>query len=210
MKFIFGLLFLVLVAFCGFSQLPKCIKPIVSGGNNKTVALSASFAMFTATATSQNGKGISGYVWTQVSGPTATLVNANTKVLTVDFADTGTYIFSVKATDSCGAFNSSSVSLVVQPNSANSVTITPNVVPGNGTISITTSGPITGTGTIQIFDKYNLLMQSTSVSKLTAASVTKNMSAGSANKFGPLGTGTYTVKETFGKTILSTTFYVKW
>lgn len=178
-----------------------CIKPTVSAGANETVDLNIGYAIFVCTATSQNGsKKIASYFWVQESGPTANLVNGSTKTVTIDFPTTGTYVFMVTATDSCNAFNSSTVTLtVINTPIKDSISIIPKSVHAGTSVVATVYSVKTGNVTFLCnygnHQTQTHVVNKTSTSPVSATFTTK----GWAKK-------TYTIVAAFanGSTVLGT------
>jgi predicted peptidase len=85
--------------------------PIANAGTDKSV---------TVTSTTLTGSGadtdgsIASYQWTKISGPTATLTNANTACLKLTYLKAGVYIFKLRVTDSKGDSDSDYVKVVKQ------------------------------------------------------------------------------------------------
>jgi dienelactone hydrolase len=87
--------------------------PVVNGGADQTRSLkSTTTTSITASATDADGT-IASYVWTKLSGPTATLSGANTRTLKITNLKKGTYFFRVKATDNSGNTDSDYVRVIV-------------------------------------------------------------------------------------------------
>ena len=88
--------------------------PKVSAGNDLSVA-SASNVTLTATATDNDGS-IASYAWTQTSGKTATLINADSEIVTFVAPKVGSdqsSVFSVTVTDDQGKTSTASVTVNV-------------------------------------------------------------------------------------------------
>ncbi|MEQ1586678.1 MAG: Ig-like domain-containing protein, partial [Cyclobacteriaceae bacterium] len=99
--------------------------PVVNAGTDKTIFLPVNTVQFSGSASDPDGN-IAIQVWTQVNGPaTATLLNANTTLLTVNDLIEGIYTFRYTATDdkSSSAFDEVQVTVnaatVNQPPTAN-------------------------------------------------------------------------------------------
>ncbi|SKC82426.1 gliding motility-associated C-terminal domain-containing protein [Ohtaekwangia koreensis] len=93
--------------------------PVANAGGDKTITLPVSTTTINGSASDNDGT-VTTYAWTQVSGTTATLVNAGTATLTVNGMTTaGTYVFRLTATDDDGATDTDDVSVVVQPAAVN-------------------------------------------------------------------------------------------
>ncbi len=74
------------------------LAPVVNAGADKTVQLPVTATTLNSTATDADGS-ITTYAWTKQSGPTATLTNANSSVLSLSGMVAGTYLFRVTVTD---------------------------------------------------------------------------------------------------------------
>jgi hypothetical protein len=100
--------------------------PVVNAGADKVINETTTTTTFTGSAT-DNGS-IASYLWTKVSGGTATLTNASTPTVTIADLVGGTYIFRLTATDNQGASNYDDVTLIVNklpvPNAGIDLTIT--------------------------------------------------------------------------------------
>lgn len=97
--------------------------PVVSAGSNVTVTLPVNSVDLNGSASDPDGS-ISGYKWTQSSGPNNATIGSPTSIKTnVKNLITGTYIFKLEVTDNQGATASSSVTVIVKdantPPSAN-------------------------------------------------------------------------------------------
>lgn len=92
--------------------------PIANAGANKSITLPTNTTNFSGTGVDPDGT-IASYAWTQISGTTATLTNANTSTLTVQVPSDGVYVFRLTVTDNIGATGSSNVTLTVNPAAVN-------------------------------------------------------------------------------------------
>jgi hypothetical protein len=93
--------------------------PIANAGADKTITLPSSSASFTASATDADGT-IASYLWTKISGPSATLSNTTSRTLSVSNATTaGTYTFRVTVKDNTGLLDTDDVVLIVNGTSSN-------------------------------------------------------------------------------------------
>lgn len=92
--------------------------PTVNAGENQTVIQPASSVQLTATAADKDGS-IATYAWTKQSGPTTTLVDANTATLTANSLLLGTYVFRITVTDNSGATAFDEVIVTVIASTAN-------------------------------------------------------------------------------------------
>jgi len=91
--------------------------PTVSAGVDKALTLPTNSLQITATASDVDGT-IASYAWTKVSGPTCTMTNTTTKVVTVANLVAGTYFFRVTVKDNHGASKSDDVKVTVAASTA--------------------------------------------------------------------------------------------
>jgi len=101
--------------------------PIVSAGADLTLTLPANSANIIGLASDADGS-ITSYTWVKLSGPSASLINSNTPVLTVLDAVEGLYVFRLTVQDDKGATASADVRLTILPASVNQ---NPTVSAGN-------------------------------------------------------------------------------
>jgi hypothetical protein len=87
--------------------------PVANAGIDKTIFLPTNTVTLQGSATDSDGT-ISGYLWTKVSGGSASLANTNTSTLNVGGLIAGTYIFQLTVTDNRGAKTSDEVSVFVK------------------------------------------------------------------------------------------------
>lgn len=87
--------------------------PVANAGANKTIQLPTNSTTLSGSGSDSDGT-ITSYLWTKVSGPTATLSNANTPTLSLTNLVIGTYVFRLTVTDDDGAIGSKDVTLIVQ------------------------------------------------------------------------------------------------
>lgn len=92
--------------------------PVANAGSNKIITLPTNSTNFTGSGSDPDGTIVS-YAWVQISGPAATLTNANTTTLTVQVPSDGTYTFRLTVTDNSGATGTSNVMLTVNPAATN-------------------------------------------------------------------------------------------
>src|SRR5579862_5896442 len=146
---------------------PAVTPPTVNAGVNQSITLPTNTASLVGLATDLSGS-ITGYSWTQVSGPnTATISTSTLITTTIKGLIAGTYVFQLKVTDNNGLSATATVTITVnaatnQPPVANAganqtITLPLDSVTLNGTASkdpdgtISTyawaqiSGPSTGT-----------------------------------------------------------------
>ena len=124
---------------------PQNQAPVTNAGNNQTIVLPTS-ATLSGSATDDgypNPPGVLTYVWSKTSGPgTVTFVNANVATTTASFSQAGTYVLTLKSSDSILS-STSNVTITVQPQNqapiANSGT--------NQTIQLPAMASLTGSAT---------------------------------------------------------------
>lgn len=91
---------------------PSNLPPNVNAGNDQSISVST--ATLSGTATPQTGRWISSYIWKQTSGPTNALFSTlNDNAVTLSGLSTGTYVFSLTATDQLNSLASDSVTITV-------------------------------------------------------------------------------------------------
>jgi gliding motility-associated-like protein len=126
--------------------------PIANAGADNTISLPQSTYTFAGTGSDPDGT-VTGFSWTQISGPTCTLSGAGTKDLTAQNLVAGKYVFRLRVTDNASAFHDDDVTLTVLPAAVNqlptvnagpdqsltlpqnSVTLNGNATDPDGTIS---------------------------------------------------------------------------
>lgn len=80
----------------------------INGGNKIPSANAGSDKTISTTSTMIYGSGydadgtISSYLWTKISGPTATLTNSTSKTLSISYLEVGDYVFKLTVTDNSG------------------------------------------------------------------------------------------------------------
>lgn len=99
--------------------------PTVNIGSDKTITLPSNNIELTADATDSDGS-IASYQWTKVSGPTASLNNTSSRVLSVSNLVQGIYVFSVTVKDNKGASASDDVRVTVKGSSSPSPSPSPS------------------------------------------------------------------------------------
>jgi dienelactone hydrolase len=88
------------------------ITPVANAGSDKTITLPVNSLSITGTATDADGT-IASYVWSKVSGSTATLSGASTATLTASALTEGSYTFRLTVTDNNGATKSDDMKVTV-------------------------------------------------------------------------------------------------
>jgi len=119
--------------------------PIANAGPNIALTLPNNSTNLIGSGSDADGT-ISSYSWIKLSGPSATLSNENTAVLSLQDLVTGVYVFRITVTDNGGAFASDNVQVTVFPSSVNQ---SPTVTAGNDiTVTLpTNTANITATAT---------------------------------------------------------------
>ncbi len=92
--------------------------PVVNAGTDRTITLPTNTINLTGSATDSDGT-IASVLWEQVSGPAATLTNANTLTLTVESLVEGTFVFMLTATDNEGGTGNDQVQVTVNAAAVN-------------------------------------------------------------------------------------------
>jgi gliding motility-associated-like protein len=124
---------------------PPNVAPTVSAGSNITITLPTNSATVTGTASDSDGT-ITTYSWTKVSGPSATMVDADKAILKLSNLVEGAYVFRLTVTDNDGASIYAEVNVVVNPIPANNPPVI--TVPDNVNVIIPpTSITLTATAT---------------------------------------------------------------
>jgi hypothetical protein len=178
--------------------------PVVNAGSNQTI--SSSSTTLSGSATDADGT-IASYLWTKISGNGGAITNPNAASTTVTGLATGSYLFSLKATDNAGASANKSVTITVSsatppPNQApvvnagsnqtitlpvSSVTLSGSATDADGTIASYLWTKVSGTGgTIS-----NPSSASTTVTGLSAGSYVFNLKA--TDNAGGTGNRTVTI-----------------
>src|SRR6185312_1373054 len=99
------------------------IIPTASAGADQTITLPTNSINLTGSGNDSDGT-IAAYLWTKISGPTATIANASSATTNVTGLIQGTYQFELKVTDDKGASAKDTVQLNV--NAANNIAPTAN------------------------------------------------------------------------------------
>lgn len=118
--------------------------PIANAGTDKTITLPTNSLNLVGSGSDPDGS-ISSYLWTKVSGPTATLSNLNSSTLALSNLLIGTYVFSITVTDNNGASATDNVTVLVNPASSN-LAPTANAGPDKSIFLPTTSTTLSGSG----------------------------------------------------------------
>lgn len=122
--------------------------PVSHPGGNQTITLPVSTVTFSGSGTAvAPATGITGFLWTKVSGPASGLItNATAASTTVTGLTQGTYVFNLRVTDNLGLTGNATVTITVNP----APVLTPPIVTvgANQVLTLpTNSTTITGTAT---------------------------------------------------------------
>jgi gliding motility-associated-like protein len=117
--------------------------PTASAGPGATINLPTNSTTLTGSGSDPDGS-ISTYLWEKLTGPAATLTNANTAILSLTNLVAGSYTFRLTVTDNQGATANSQTTVIV--NAANQAPVANAGVPITITLP-TNSTNITGVGT---------------------------------------------------------------
>jgi len=96
--------------------------PVANAGGNKTITLPTNSIVLNGIGTDADGS-IASYLWTKVSGPAATLLNANTPNLNLSGLVQGVYLFQLTVTDNNSATASSQATVTVNPAATNQIPV---------------------------------------------------------------------------------------
>ncbi len=88
--------------------------PTADAGSDVTITLPTNATNITGSGSDSDGT-IAAYLWKKVSGPTATIVNADKATGTFQDLLEGTYVFSLTVTDDDGAIDTDEVKVIVNP-----------------------------------------------------------------------------------------------
>jgi hypothetical protein len=120
------------------------VAPTANAGPDQTITLPTNSVSLSGSGTDPDGT-ISSYLWTKISGPVATITNANSAATTVTALTQGTYKFELKVTDNSGAVDRDTVQIIVNP--APNVAPTANAGIDQSITLPTTSVNLSGSGT---------------------------------------------------------------
>lgn len=146
------LFFAALLIFTGCKKEQVDLKPpIVEAGRSQTITLPDSAVLTGSAKAVDSGGHIVAYLWSQVSGPDATIIiNPGSPSTVVRFGVEGTYVFQLEATDDHGNTGVDTVSVIVNASIAEPTTLilqpanNPdeyNVIIYNGSDASTVAGP---------------------------------------------------------------------
>lgn len=97
--------------------------PVAEAGNPVTITLPTSTVSLQGTATDADGT-VTGYFWSQVSGPAATtIVNPGSPSTSVTGFKEGKYVFQLMVTDNAGASSVDTTSVTVNPSPIQTITL---------------------------------------------------------------------------------------
>ena len=147
--------------------------PIAVAGANQEVTLPANTVTLSGSGTDADGT-ITGYSWTKLSGPAATITSAGSASTTITGLVAGTYQFQLTVTDNSGATGTDIVTVTVN-SAANQAPIAhagSNISITLPTNNITLSGSGTDDGTVTRYSWTKVSGPSASISSPSSASTT--------------------------------------
>jgi hypothetical protein len=124
--------------------------PTANAGPDIALTLPNNSTNLIGSASDPDGS-IASYTWIKLSGPSVTLSNENTPVLSLQDLVTGVYVFRLTVTDNVGAFASDNIQVIIFPASVNqSPTVTAGtdvtlILPTNSANLISTASDPDGT-----------------------------------------------------------------
>ncbi len=89
--------------------------PVAKAGSDQTVTLPLEFLNLDGSLSTDPDGQIKSFKWTKISGPTVTLINDTTSVVTLRNLLAGTYLMRLTITDNSDATNSDEVTITVKP-----------------------------------------------------------------------------------------------
>jgi poly(3-hydroxybutyrate) depolymerase len=99
------------------------LPPLVNAGTDVVEYLPTSQATCNGSASDPDGS-VTGYAWSQVSGPSAaTLANKTTRTMTASNLKAGTYTFRLKAVDDKGAYSNDDVKVIINSTTSTAPTV---------------------------------------------------------------------------------------
>ena len=117
----------ILFSYCQKNNSYTPQPPSVTIDTSGHIQLPVDSATLTGIATPKGGATIAGYIWSQVSGPNAALfTDDGSAVTSVKGLVAGTYIFQLSATDSKGFTGTALDTLIVNPATLVTLTLTPS------------------------------------------------------------------------------------
>ncbi len=99
----------------GYQDQNQDIDPIANAGADQTIELPTNSVLLSGSGSDPDGGTITGYQWTKLSGPSATLSGASTSTLTASNLLEGSYTFRLTVTDDEGDTASDDVMVLVDP-----------------------------------------------------------------------------------------------
>ncbi len=120
------------------------IPPVANAGADKTITLPTSSVSLSGSGTDADGT-ISNYLWSKISGPSATITTATSAATTITSLVQGVYLFELKVTDNQGATVGDTMKVTV--NAAANIPPVANAGVDKTITSPTSSVSVTGTGT---------------------------------------------------------------
>jgi hypothetical protein len=184
--------------------------PVAIAGPDKAVVLPAGTVVFNGSGSDGDGS-ITGYAWTQVSGPASAILSGSaTATLTASALVEGSYVFRLTVTDNSGKTASDDVALTVFPAGTGSAAITGELRKWHK-VTLSFTGPSTSeTATPNPFTDYRLNITFTHVASgksylipgyFAADGNAANSSAAAGNvwraHFAPDETGAWTYTASF-------------
>ncbi|MEP7231876.1 MAG: T9SS type A sorting domain-containing protein, partial [Ginsengibacter sp.] len=120
------------------------IPPVANAGADKTITLPTNSVSVIGTGTDADGT-ISNYLWSKISGPSATITTATSATTTITSLVQGVYLFELKVTDNQGATAKDTMQVTV--NAAGNIPPVANAGADKTITLPTNSVSVTGTGT---------------------------------------------------------------
>src|SRR5690606_41046760 len=90
------------------------LPPVANAGPDISLTLPTNSFTITGTGSDSDGS-VASYLWTKVSGPSATLGGTTTSRLALSNLVEGTYVFALRVTDNSGATAEDRVNVVIHP-----------------------------------------------------------------------------------------------
>lgn len=97
-------------------EIPTILPPTVNAGSDQTITLPTSSVSVTGIASTQTqGQSIESYLWSKVSGGSATIVNPGNISTTISGLSQGSYVFKLTVTQTDGQTASDNLNVTVNP-----------------------------------------------------------------------------------------------
>jgi gliding motility-associated-like protein len=96
--------------------------PVANAGADQVITLPLDIVNIFGAGSDPDGS-ITNYLWTQISGPAATLENPATPTLTVSSMTAGTYVFRLTVTDNLASIDADEVTVIVNPLATNQIPV---------------------------------------------------------------------------------------